>query len=226
MTLPDDPPAAPPAPASPGDPVGDPGPDAPGDVVAAPDAAVVRRVLAGDAEAFGVLVARHHERCLRLAVHLVGDRADAEDAVQDALLRAYRHLGSYREQDRFGAWLTRILVNQCRTARARSRRPLPPDLEWADAERLAPAADATAADAARREELARALAQLPGDQREAVVLRYGDELSYAEMAAATGATAAALKMRVQRACRRLRALLTDVPPSPAPEPARDADARV
>ncbi len=173
------------------------------------DAALVRRVLAGDAEAFGDLVERHHGRCLRIAVHLVGDPADAEDAVQEALLRAYRHLGRYREQDRFGAWLTRILVNQCRTARARSRRPLPADVDWADAERVAAhPADAAPPDAERREALARALVRLPDDQREAVVLRYADELSFAEMAAATGATPAALKMRVQRACRRLRALLT------------------
>ena len=178
------------------------------------DAALVRRVLAGDADAFGGLVARHHERCLRVATHLVCDAADAEDAVQEALLRAYRHLGGYREEERFGAWLTRILVNQCRTAQARARRPLPAGVEWADADRaVAHPADVAAHDAERREALARALGRLPGDQREAVVLRYADELSYAEMAAATGATAAALKMRVQRACRRLRALLTE----PAPD---------
>jgi RNA polymerase sigma-70 factor (ECF subfamily) len=169
------------------------------------DAVLVRRVLAGDAEAFGGLVARHHAWCLRLAVHLAGDRADAEDAVQEALLRAYRHLGGYREQERFAAWLARILVNQCRTARARARRPVPADVEWALAERAtAHPADA----AAQREELARALDRLPGDQREAVVLRYADELTYDEMAAATGATVAALKMRVRRGCDRLRALLT------------------
>jgi hypothetical protein len=85
------------------------------------DAALVRRVLAGDAEAFGPIIERHYARCLRLAVHLLGDRADAEDAVRDPPLRAYRHLAGYREQDRFGAWLARILVNQCRTARARAR---------------------------------------------------------------------------------------------------------
>ena len=181
------------------------------------DALLVRRVLAGDAEAFGDLVTRHHARCLRIAVHLVGDPADAEDAVQEALLRAYRHLGGYQEDNRFGAWLTRILVNQCRNqcraASARARRPVPPDVEWARAERAtAHPADA----AAQRAELACALGRLPADQREAVVLRYADELTYDEMAAATGATVAALKMRVQRGCRRLRALLTAPTPAPAP----------
>jgi RNA polymerase sigma-70 factor (ECF subfamily) len=170
-----------------------------------PDATIVRRVLAGDAEAFGVLVDRHHARCLRLATHLLADPAEAEDAVQEALLRAYRFLGRYREHDRFGAWLTRIVVNQCRTAAARRRRALPHALEWGTTEGVVPAGDD---EAARRDELHRALAHLPAEQREAVVLRYADDLTFDEMATATGATVAAMKMRVQRACRRLRALLT------------------
>jgi len=178
-----------------------------------PDATIVRRVLAGDAEAFGVLVDRHHARCLRLATHLLADPAEAEDAVQEALLRAYRFLGRYREHDRFGAWLTRIVVNQCRTAAARRRRELPHALEWGTTDGVvAPDDDAMA----RRDELHRALAHLPTDQREAVVLRYADDLSYDEMAAATGVSVAAMKMRVQRACRRLRALLAPAAPTPSP----------
>ena len=58
---------------------------------------------------------------LRAATHLLGDADDAEDAVQDAFVRAYTHLGSYREQDRFGAWVLRIVVNQCRTPRCQTR---------------------------------------------------------------------------------------------------------
>src|SRR5918912_699473 len=85
------------------------------------DADVVRRVLDGEADAFKILVDRYYDRCLRMATHLLGSVADAEDAVQDALLRAYRHLGSYQERDRFSAWLFRILVNQCRTLGGRRR---------------------------------------------------------------------------------------------------------
>jgi RNA polymerase sigma-70 factor (ECF subfamily) len=177
------------------------------------DATIVRRVLAGDAEAFGVLVDRHHGRCLRLAVHLLGDAAEAEDAVQEAMLRAYRFLARYQEQERFGAWLTRIVVNQCRSAAARRRRALPHALDWGTTDGVvAPDDDAMA----RRDELHRALAHLPTDQREAVVLRYADDLSYDEMAAATGVSVAAMKMRVQRACRRLRALLAPAAPTPSP----------
>jgi RNA polymerase sigma-70 factor (ECF subfamily) len=178
------------------------------DATAPTDAAIVRQVLAGDREAFAWLVDRHHDRCLRLAAHLLGDAAEAEDVVQEALLRAYRHLGGYREHDRFGAWLTRILVNQCRTAAARRRRPVPPTLDWGLADGVAEhPAEALALQEERAELLRGALALLPDDQREAVVLRHADGMSFDEIAAVTGASVAACKMRVQRGCRRLRALL-------------------
>ncbi len=176
------------------------------------DAMIVRRVLAGDGEAFGALVDRHYDRCLRLAVHVLDDRADAEDAVQETLLRAYRHLARYREQDRFAAWLTRILVNQCRTTQARRPRPVPVDLEWGTVDR---AAEHPADEAALRDDLAHVLRVLPAEQREAVVLRFADDLTYDEMARATGATVGALKMRVRRACDRLRTLLTGAVPAAA-----------
>ena len=175
----------------------------------ASDAAIVRQVLDGNPEAFGVLVARHQERCTRLALHITGSREDAEDAVQETFLRAYRSLASYQERDRFSAWLVRILVNQCRTTLAKRRRHAEvPDWDWAavpgDVE------EHPAERAALREELERALATLEPEQREAVVLKFADELTYDEIATATGASVSALKMRVQRACRRLRALLQEI----------------
>ena len=173
------------------------------------DQAIVRRVLDGDPEAFGVLVERYHERCTRLATHILGSREDAEDAVQETFLRAYRSLASYEDRDRFGAWIVRILVNQCRTAMARRRRQMPVgDWDWAAAP---DGVEEHPADrAALREELERALAALEPEQREAVVLKFAEELTYDEIATATGASVSALKMRVQRACRRLRALLTEI----------------
>jgi RNA polymerase sigma-70 factor (ECF subfamily) len=174
-----------------------------------PDSQLVRQVLTGDAEAFALLVDRHHARCLRAATHLLGDADEAEDAVQDAFVRAYRHLASYREQDRFGAWLLRIVVNQCRTRAARqSRYARLDDNEQALERELAlgrPGTDASD----RRAELAHALAQLGPEQREAIVLRFAEELSYDEMATLTGVGVSALKMRVQRACTRLRTLLAE-----------------
>ena len=173
------------------------------------DAQIVRRVVAGDAEAFGLLVDRYHGRCLRAANHLLDDPDDAEDAVQEAFVRAFRHLAAYRDRDRFPAWLLRIVVNQCRTRATYSRRYTRFD------EKFGPGGDDTLlADNAsmaqeRRAELAYALGQLGQEQREAIVLRFGEELSFDEMSAVTGVGISALKMRVQRACARLRALLSE-----------------
>lgn len=172
------------------------------------DDAIIHQVLAGNVEAFARLVDRHYDRCARIATRVLGNREDAEEAVQDAFLRAYRALDSYENRERFSAWLTRILINQCRTMNARvSRR----DQLFSDM-------DAAAAGAYAEPEcvddawpdLERALSQLPPDQREAIVLRYADDLSYDEMARITGAGQSALKMRVQRAFARLRILLQEV----------------
>lgn len=178
------------------------------------DATLVRRVRDGDTEAFRLLVDRHHDDALRYATHLLGDPADAEDAVQETFVRAYRYLGRYREQDRFRGWLWRILINRCRTlASERARRPQPQALDT-----LAQQADPASPDLdldrrLLRAELASALQTLPTEQREAVLLHFADGLSYPQMAAATGAGVSALKMRVHRACERLRNLLTPLPNS-------------
>lgn len=176
--------------------------------MAAADSQIVRAVLGGDTEAFGVLVDRYQERCLRLALHMVGSREDAEDAVQESFLRAYRYLGGYREREKFAAWLYRILVNQCRTTLARRQRRELPMAEW-EWNTEADVDASSAEQGALRHELARALDALTADQREAVVLRYADDLTYDEMSTVTGAGVSALKMRVQRACARLRELLLE-----------------
>jgi RNA polymerase sigma-70 factor (ECF subfamily) len=176
--------------------------------MAATDAQIVEAVLGGDTEAFGMLVDRYQERCLRLAQHIVGSREDAEDAVQESFLRAYRYLGSYREREKFAAWLYRILVNQCRNILGRRQRSELPMAEW-EWEVTAGAEVGRAEQGGLGDELARALGALSAEQREAVVLRYSEELTYDEMAVVTGAGVSALKMRVQRACARLRELLLE-----------------
>ena len=173
------------------------------------DSQVVQRVVLGDQEAFALLVDRYHARCLRVATHLLADADAADDAVQDAFVRAYRHMGGYREQDKFGAWLMRIVVNQCRTQLARERRGVDRDEQSLTRHFQREDADAIGAVADRHDELARALVQLPTEQREAVVLRFADELSFDEMSTITGVGVSALKMRVQRACSRLRTILRE-----------------
>ena len=168
------------------------------------DAVVVQRVLSGDVEAFALLVDRHHARMARYAFHLLGSEAEAEEAVQDSFVRAYRSLATYKEQERFGAWILRILVNRCRTRLVRDKRREEVAAAWIrEAELAFDPSDRLA----MRDELAVALARLPAEQREAVVLRYADELGYDEISSITGAGISALKMRVKRGCERLRAIL-------------------
>ena len=172
------------------------------------DLAIIHRVLEGDVEAYARLVDRHFDRCARIAFRIVGNREDAEEALQDAFFRAWNALGDYEERERFSAWLTRIVVNQCRTVLARTRRreAMFLDVDPGDLSFAAVGAD----EQHSGPDLERALAQLPAAQREALVLRYADDLTYEEMAKITGAGESALKMRVQRAFARLRALLSEV----------------
>ena len=174
------------------------------------DAAIVQRVLGGEVEAFSILVERYYDHYVRFAAHLVGNREDAEEVVQDTFLRAYRALGRYEERERFGAWMLRILVNRARTVSAMGRRREKLFPEQVD-ETLPEAAEAHPAErAAVREEVSRALAQLGPDQREAFLLHYVEGLSYEEIAAITGSGISALKMRVKRSCERLREILQGV----------------
>ena len=170
-----------------------------------PDEALVRRVLEGDVEAFAGLVARHRDRGLRFAAAMLGDAADAEEALQDAFIRAYRALRSCREPAKFGAWFLRILVNRCRTRAATRRRSA--GLFVRDEAALERAPAAAGSDPEWREEITRALARLDPLQREAFLLKHVEGLDYEEMARLTGAGTSALKMRVMRACEHLRSTL-------------------
>jgi RNA polymerase sigma-70 factor (ECF subfamily) len=174
--------------------------------VTSTDAEIVARVLAGQAEAYRVLVDRYHDRFARLAIHLLGDREDAEEALQDSFVRAYRALGRYEERERFPSWFCRILVNRCRTVGAkRGRRWRHEAGDSAKPTFAAPDDDQLA----WREEINWAMARLAHDQREAFLLKHLEDLSYEEMAELTGAGISALKMRVKRAGDHLRELLTN-----------------
>ena len=173
------------------------------------DAVIIERVLGGEVDAFALLVARYRERYARFAVHMLGNSADAEEALQDAFIRAYGSLASCQDRERFGAWLFRILANRCRTAGSKRRRREQTFVH----DDIALAGAATEHPAERqewREEIERALDRLDPLQREAFLLKYVEELEYEEMSRMTGAGISALKMRVKRACDRLREMLEEV----------------
>jgi RNA polymerase sigma-70 factor, ECF subfamily len=171
------------------------------------DNACVTAALAGDNAAFATLVDRHAPACLRYARRMLGSREDAEDATQEAIVRAHRALARYDGRTSFRTWLMSILVNRCRTALVQRRhRALRVVLDEAALDR---AAAAEGSDLALRDAIERALARLETAQREAFLLKHVEQLTYEEMAEATGVGVSALKMRVQRACDRLQILLKE-----------------
>src|SRR6476659_357942 len=144
------------------------------------DAALVTRVLHGDVNAYGALVSRYRDRYARYAIHMLGNREDAEEALQDAFTRAYRSLARCEEPARFGAWLFRILVNRCRTRGARRVRRGRTFVHDEAAVKRA-SKEHTAEQTMWREEIERALGELKADQAEAFLLKYVEDLGYEEM---------------------------------------------
>jgi len=178
------------------------------DKVEAGDAELVLRIRAGDLEAYSELVARYRDRLGRYAVHMIGNREDAEEALQDAFVRAYRSLARCNDPARFGAWLYGILVNRCRTTGARASRRHKMFVHDEDA--LNGAAHAGQAERVEwADVVGRALAKLRPECREAFLLKHVEDLEYEEMAELTGAGISALKMRVKRAREHLQQILKE-----------------
>ena len=170
--------------------------------------------------AFEALVVGHEDRLYTIALRMLGDRGDAEEAAQDAFVRAYRALASYDGERirelRLRGWLTTIVLNRCRSVAARKAtrgpRPLPIDGDAARpiVEPEAPAASApmeVAERHAERDRWAARLLALPVSYRTAVVLRHVDGLSYPEVAAALGRPEGTVKAQVHRGIALLRTML-------------------
>jgi RNA polymerase sigma-70 factor (ECF subfamily) len=178
------------------------------------DSQLVRLVLDGDTEAFNDLVERHQSRAYNLCVRMLGDADAAADVAQDAFISAYKHLPSLRGE--FRPWLMRIVANGCRDVlRSQKRRPsVSLDLERDDddtpAMQLADTGDGPEAALMKSElqkTIAGALAEIPDDQREVVILSDIQGLSYQEIADMTGINIGTVKSRLNRARSRLRELL-------------------
>lgn len=161
----------------------------------------------GDAASFEELVRRTSADAFTLARRLVSDDDDARDVVQEAYLRAYRSIGRFRGDAQFTTWLYRITANCASTHLGRRRRHRHDELdEEVDVADTKPEHDPQiAADAsALRDQLERAIADLPPRLRAVVVLRDIYDLSHAEVAEQLGISESAAKVRLHRARRRLR----------------------
>jgi RNA polymerase sigma-70 factor, ECF subfamily len=183
---------------------------------ALPDEALVARVLGGDSDAFGDLVARYQGPLYRHAAAMVLDHDVAADMVQDALVRAYVNLAACRDRTRFRAWLFQTLRNRCLDYLKEPRR------QHVRLDDAGPIRDPAAGPAAGleqgrlRDALRTALASLPYAQREAFVLHYVEGMPYDSMADLLDASVSALKMRVLRAREALGAALDGAHVTEAP----------
>lgn len=162
----------------------------------------VRRVQAGDVEAFALLVRRHEARVRALCASMLNGSGDAEDAAQESFLKAYRHLADFRGDALFSTWMHRIAYRHCLDLqKARRRRPaesLDALLEKGDG--VLARAQEPAPDAGTVAEL---LAGLPDDYRQILLMRESHGFRYEEIAAATGVSLDSVKARLRRARRRL-----------------------
>ena len=172
-----------------------------------PDGEIVRAVLGGDHERYAVLVERYRDRYARYAARMLGSADAAEDAVQDAFVRAYDQLAQCKDPDKFVGWFFLILRNRCFAERRRNRTSAP--LEAAEAVAAADRTDGGAELAEQRRALQLALLELTPDQREVFVLKHVEGLSYGEIAERLSTSVPSLKMRMHRAYDRLREQLRE-----------------
>jgi RNA polymerase sigma-70 factor (ECF subfamily) len=169
-------------------------------------------------EAFGQLVTAYQRQATRLALYLLRDAAEADEAVQDAFVKVFTHITSYREDLPFEAWFTRILANTCRDRqKARRRRErwevvgLDRHPEYASVVESAPSLSPTPEESAlgeeRRRELMRAIDTLPRQQRTVLLLCHVEGRSPREVGEMTGLNESTVRVHLFRALRKLRSLL-------------------
>lgn len=173
------------------------------------DAQVVRDVLAGDQDAFRLLVRRYGDTLYGHALRMSGSEDEAADLVQRAFVTGFKKLRRCRDPERVGAWLFRILANLCKD---HARSPRRQDISVTPLEPLLASHSDPERDADNAEIRARvwtALDALTPEQKEAFVLKHVEGRSYEEIAAVMDLSVASLKMRVHRAREALRGLLEE-----------------
>lgn len=181
-----------------------------GDLSDASDHDLVKAFAGGDQGAVEELLRRHQNRVYGLALRLLGNRPDALDATQEVFVTLLRKARTFRAESAFSTWLYRVTANACYDMhRRRARDPQiveTPDLEVPDASESVES----------RLVVEEALAKLPLDQRTALILREINDLSYEEIARATGVAIGTVKSRIARARAALFVALTGGEPPSAP----------
>ncbi|GAA1932795.1 RNA polymerase sigma factor SigM [Nocardioides marmoribigeumensis] len=194
------------------------------------DRSLIAAHVAGDPDAFGVLFGRHRDRLWAVALRTTGDREEAADALQDAMVSAFRKAASYREDAAVTTWLHRVVVNACldrlRRRKVRLAEALPDETHTTPEALREPRShspEARAELAERRHRVLAALATLPAEQRAAIVLVDLQGQSVEEAAAVLEVAPGTIKSRCSRGRTRLAPLLADLradapPGNPDPPP--------
>jgi RNA polymerase sigma-70 factor, ECF subfamily len=177
------------------------------------DPALVARALAGEEDAFRVLVERHSMGVFQFAYRMTGNEQDAEDVVQETFLRAFRNLNRYESRSQFTTWLYRIATNySLDLLRARKHfvdhASVSGETDWLDTVAAdGPAADDMAYGGQIRESIERAMNQLSTQERTAFILRHYQQQSIEEIGETLGIGENATKHSIFRAVRKLRRAL-------------------
>lgn len=172
----------------------------------ADEAAVVARCQRGDSAAFRQLYDIHASSLFKIALLMTGSREDAEDALQDAFVNAWKAIGSYREGTEFRAWLVTILLNRVRSWRRRiARRTARVRLVPLDKPGPEPSYEDPARDPVESVQLLSALQKLGTRPRSIVVLRFYSGLSVPEIANAVGCPEGTVKSDLHRSLKTMRA---------------------
>jgi RNA polymerase sigma-70 factor (ECF subfamily) len=177
------------------------------------EADTVERARRGDASAYADLVQRYTQMAFRTAYLVTGSASDAEDAAQDAFVKAYRALPRFRPGGSFRAWLLRIVGNEARNRRRSAGRRAALELRVADGLRSGgapPSPEAAAEAAEERRALLSALNRMAEEDRLVISCRYLLQLSVEETAAALDVPEGTVKSRLSRALGRLRTLMEPV----------------
>ncbi|HJR97958.1 MAG TPA: sigma-70 family RNA polymerase sigma factor [Actinomycetota bacterium] len=175
------------------------------------DVTLVSRARDGDVGAFEELVARYQHIAFRVAWLVVRDRGEAEEAVQDAFVKAYYALPRFRPGAPFRPWILRIVANEARNRgrSARRREGLAARVAASDPRRSAPSPESRVLDRADAETLLAALDRLPERDRIVIACRFLLELTEAETAETLGVPLGTVKSRLSRGMSRLRSELAD-----------------
>ena len=172
------------------------------------DLELVRRVQRGERGAFDLLVLRYQHKVVKLVARLLRDPAEAEDVAQEAFVKAYRAIASFRGDSAFYTWLYRIAVNTARnTMASRQRRPLDYEADLSESEQTAVESrmrhgdtpEAAALTDEIHQTVNRTVADLPEDLRTAIILREIEGLSYEEIAEAMDCPVGTVRSRIFRA---------------------------